>query len=129
MEDVEVGMRVHRGARNGDTITIDNPQGVPYRKIIVTLIVQNDNRYTYSGNRITYTLNLSTIDLILGTKKRIPFFGHWVLLTIPAGTSPYEKFDVTHEEYPSVTIKVKINATTPQVDEDTMESLKTLFAD
>lgn len=128
MEDVELGMRVPKGARNGDAITIDNPEGIPYRKVVATLHVEGNNLYTQQGSKLTYTLKVSTLDLLFGVKKRIPFFDRWVALDIPAGTSPYAKFDIEHDAYPGVKIKVKIEAFTPVLDEEHRNTLEAVLA-
>lgn len=122
--EVELGMEVPRRAKNGDVITMDSPQGVPYRQVKVTLNVIPDDKYTMSGARPQYTLNLTTFDLVVGAKKRIPFFEKWVTLDIPPGTSAYDKFEVTHDAYPDITIKVKVNASTPLLDEQQIEEFR-----
>lgn len=127
MVDVELGMRVPEGAKNGDLITIENPENLPYRKVQITLSVTKDNVYTMQGGKPIYTLDISTLDLIAGVRKRIPFFEKWVNLDIPAGTSPYEKFTVTHPHYPGISVRVKINATTPILEPEQIDNLKELL--
>ena len=107
-----------------ETTMID---GTP-RLIHIVLSVPDDPRYRKTKKGLSYDLKVSTLELAIGKKARIPFLDGWVTLDIPAGTQPNAHFTVTHERHPGVNIRVLIKAETPQLSLDEQEQLRGLLS-
>lgn len=136
---IEVELNIPKGIMSGQQLRVTGKgergqNGGANGDLFVEILVQSHKDFVRDGSTIFLTVPISVVDATLGTKLDIPTVHGEVVLNIPEGTQPNQKFKLKGKGAPIlnssnfgdqiVEVKVEIDKSLSKTERDLYSQLK-----
>lgn len=136
---IEVDLSIPKGIQSGQQLRVAGKgergsNGGPNGDLFVEILVQSHKDFVRDGSTIYLTIPISVIDATLGTKLEVPTVHGDVVLNIPEGTQPNQKFKLRGKGAPIlnsnsfgdqiVEVKVEIDKSLSKTERDLYTQLR-----